>query len=84
MRGGETIKSDLDIWINKINTKKFHYDGCPHCKKSAESKANCPHCHKFVDKIIPHFILGIEISDFYGSIWTTAHDEFGVKIFEGE
>ena len=59
MNSGETIKSDLNIWINKMNNKRFYYDGCPHCKKTAESNNNCPNCNKFVDKAVSHFILGI-------------------------
>lgn len=54
--------------------KKWHYDGCPHCSKSAENLVNCTHCQKYVEKTVGHFILGVEVCDSTGSLWTTAYD----------
>jgi len=32
---GESLRSDLDIWVNRLMMKKWFYDGCPSCNKSA-------------------------------------------------
>jgi len=53
--------------------KKWFYEGCPHCNKSAEKGTSCQ-CGKYVDEIIPHFIMGVELSDAYGSLYSTAYD----------
>lgn len=82
MQDGDTIRSDLNVWLNKMVMKKWYYDGCPHCNKVTEENNTCPHCQKFVNKTVPHFIMRVEISDPYGSIWSTAYDEFAGKIFK--
>lgn len=32
---GETIKTDVNVWVNRIMTKKWFYEGCPACNKAA-------------------------------------------------
>jgi hypothetical protein len=71
---GETLRSDLDIWVNRITTNKWFYEGCPQCKKTSEKGTNCQ-CGKYVEETVPHFIMGVEISDPYGSLYSTAYDE---------
>lgn len=44
---GETLRSDLNIWVNRLLTKKWCYEGCPSCNKSSEKGTNC-HCGKYV------------------------------------
>ena len=77
----EWARSDLTIFVNRFSLKKWHYDGCPHCSKAAESLSNCQHCNKYIEKTIGHFITGVEICDFTGSMWTVAYDEWAKKIF---
>jgi hypothetical protein len=78
----EWARSDLDVYINRFNLKKWHYEGCPHCKKAAESLNNCNFCNKYVEQTKYHFIMGVEVSDSTGSLWTTAYDELAKKIFD--
>ncbi len=47
MSSGETLKSDLDVFINRLLMKKWYYEGCPGCNKSAEKGTSC-HCGKYV------------------------------------
>ncbi len=44
---GETLRSDLDVWVNRLTTKKWFYEGCPQCNKASEKGTNC-HCGKYV------------------------------------
>lgn len=32
---GETLKTDLDVHINRLLMKKWFYEGCPGCNKAA-------------------------------------------------
>jgi hypothetical protein len=48
MNDGETLRSDLNVLINRITTKKWYYEGCPGCNKSAEKGTSC-HCGKYVE-----------------------------------
>lgn len=32
---GETLRSDLNIWVNRLLVKKWFYEGCPSCNKSS-------------------------------------------------
>lgn len=33
---GETLRSDLNIWVNRLLVaKKWYYEGCPSCNKSS-------------------------------------------------
>lgn len=35
----------LNVWINRIALgKKWNYEACPKCKKSAEKYSKCAHC----------------------------------------
>jgi hypothetical protein len=47
LSSGESLKSDLDVFVTRILTKKWFYDGCPACNKSAEKGVTC-HCGKYV------------------------------------
>ena len=80
MGTGDSLKSDLNVWVNRFNTKKWFYEGCPQCNNSAEKGTSC-NCGKYVEEIVPHFIMSTELSDAYGSIWTTSYDEQSKKIF---
>lgn len=77
---GETLKTDLDVFVNRLLMKKWYYEGCPGCNKSAEKGMSCP-CGKYVEDTVPHFILSVELSDAFGSLYTTAYDEQAKKIF---
>ena len=78
---GESLKTDLDVFVNRLMMKKWYYEGCPSCNKAAEKGMSCTHCSKYVEKTIPHFILTVEFSDAFGSIYSTAYDEQAKKIF---
>lgn len=84
MRDGDTIKSLLYVWVNRFAfAKKWNYDACPKCRKAASkySKCNNPECGYAIEETTLNFSMGIEISDYYGSIWVTAYDELAKKIF---
>jgi hypothetical protein len=55
----EWARSELTVFINRFSLKKWHYDGCPHCNKIAESLGNCQHCNKYIEKTVGHFIMGV-------------------------
>ena len=79
MKGNDPIYSDLEVWLNMISFKgKWFYEACtnPKCKKSSEAFTKCIYCGHYNDQLTKKFILSIEISDFTGSLWTTAFDEF--------
>lgn len=83
----ETVYSNMEVWLTHISFKgKWYYDACGNmkCKKSAESFSNCVHCGHYNDKIAHRFILPIEISDYTGSVYVSAFEEFGQEIFRGE
>lgn len=83
MSMGDSLKSDLDVFVNRLFLKKWNYEGCPHCNKAAEKGTSC-HCGKYVEQTIPHFILSTEFSDAFGSFYTTSYDEQAKKIFWDE
>lgn len=78
---GETLKSDLDVFVNRILMKKWYYDGCPACNKAAEKGTSCHHCSKYVEEAVPHFIMPVELVDSCGSLYSTAYDEQAKRIF---
>jgi hypothetical protein len=55
---------------------KWAYEACnnPKCKKSAEAYTKCLNCGHYNDNTNRRFKLPIEITDFTGSLWTTAFD----------
>lgn len=74
-----TIWSDLRVYLNRIkdNREKRTYNGCPSCKKGVQpDDTSCSHCQKSFDKPRARYILPIELSDYSGSLWATAYDEF--------
>ena len=77
---GETLRTDLDIFVNRLMTRKWFYEGCPSCNKAAEKGMSC-HCGKYVEQTVPHFIMGVELSDAFGSVFSTAYDDQAKKIF---
>lgn len=77
---GETLKTDLNVLIGRFLMKKWFYEGCPACNKSAEKGTTC-HCGKYVEETVPHFILTVELADAFGSVWTTAYDDQSKRIF---
>lgn len=79
-----SIWSDLRVYLNRIKDKaKKTYDGCPFCKKTVQPDDNiCGNCSKNFPKAQTRYILTIELSDYSGSIWTTAHDDFAERIFK--
>lgn len=83
MDTGETLKSDLDVFVNRLSMKKWYYEGCPACNKSAEKGTSC-HCGKYVEQTVPHFIMPVELVDSSGSLYSTAYDEQAKKIFWDE
>lgn len=81
---GDSIKSMLNVWVNRMAVhRKWSYDACPKCKKAAENHSKCQNenCQYLIEQTNPSFMMGVEVSDPYGSIWVTAYDEFGKKIF---
>lgn len=64
---------------------KWSYEACNNlkCKKTTESHSKCLNCGHYNDATNRRFILPIEISDFTGSLWTTAFDELAQEIFKG-
>lgn len=83
MNDGESLKSDLNVFVNRILLKKWYYEGCPSCNKAAEKGTSC-HCGKYVEQIVPHFIMPVELSDHTGSLYTSAYDEQAKRIFWDE
>lgn len=79
-----SIWSDLRVYLNRIKDKaKKTYDGCPFCKKTVQPDDTiCGSCGKSFPKALTRYILTIELSDYTGSIWTTAHDDFAERIFK--
>lgn len=53
-----------------MGNRKWFYEACPDpkCKKSAEVGSTCGKCGVTVDYTTPHFIMGVELSDAFGSI----------------
>jgi hypothetical protein len=84
MAENDAVWSDLRVYLNRIKDKpKKIYDGCPNCKKGVQPEdTSCSGCNKNFDKPTSRYIVPIEISDYTGSIWTTAYDEFAVKMFK--
>lgn len=83
MNGDETIKSLLFVWIHRFAFgKKWNYEACPKCKKAAEKYSKCAHCGFAIEETDLKFTMGVEISDFCGSIWITAYDDLAKKIFQ--
>ena len=79
MGNHEAITSDLEFWITFINFKnKWFYGACnnPKCKKQADHHSKCINCGTYNEEILQKYILPIEITDFTGSLWTTAFDDF--------
>lgn len=82
MSDSETIVSMLNVWITRFAfARKWSYEACPKCKKAAEKYNKCANCDFAVEETDLKFVLGVEISDFSGSMWVTAYDEFAKKIF---
>lgn len=79
-----TIWSELRVFLNRVKDKaKKTYDGCPFCKKTVQPDDTvCGNCSKSFPKAQTRYILTIELSDYSGSIWTTAHDDFAERIFK--
>jgi hypothetical protein len=85
MSDNETIYSEVNVYLCHISLKgKWYYDSCPNlkCKKSADSYTFCLYCNTEIKEVQSRFILPIELSDYCGSVWTTAFDEFGQQIFK--
>jgi hypothetical protein len=78
------VWSDLRVYLNRIKDKpKRTYDGCTSCKKGVQPEdTTCSSCRVTFDKPASRYILPIEMSDYTGSMWTTAYDEFAVKMFK--
>ena len=83
MNYGESLRSDLDIFVIRLFMKKWYYDGWPSCNKSAEKGTSC-NCGKYVEETVPHFIMGVELADAFGSVYSNAYDEQSKKIFWDE
>lgn len=50
MGQGETIKSILNVWINRFAfLKKWNYEACPKCKKAAEKYSKCQNCEYAIE-----------------------------------
>ena len=77
----ESIRTDTKIYINRLLTKKWFYEGCPGCNKAAEKGLSCQHCNKYVEQTVPHFVMPVELSDAFGSVYSTAYDEQAKRIF---
>jgi hypothetical protein len=84
MGQGDIVKSILYVWINRFAfLKKWSYEACPNpkCKKAAEKYSKCQNCGYAIEETNLNFSMGIEVSDYCGSIWITAYDELAKKIF---
>ena len=64
---------------------KWFYSSCsnPRCKKNSEAQSTCRHCGVFNTEVALRYILPVEMSDFTGSLWTTAFDDFANDLFRG-
>ena len=86
MSASESLHSELEVWVTFLNVKgKWHYGACnnPKCKKSADSHSRCIYCGSYNQAISQKFILPVEISDWTGSLWVTAFDDFAGELFRG-
>ena len=62
---------------------KWLYGACnnPRCKKAAEQFSRCQHCGSYNEQLGKKYMVPVELSDYTGSIWTTAFDDFANDIF---
>ena len=82
MGDSDVIKSILYVWISRMAiNRKWCYDACPKCKKMAEKYNKCQNCGFVIEDTNLNFIMGVEMADSYGSLWITAYDDLGKKIF---
>jgi hypothetical protein len=66
--------------VGHINYKKWCYESCPNCRKTAEPNKRCNHCNKEIEETIPRFLLNVELSDFCGAISATFFEEAAIKL----
>ena len=59
------------LTLTLLSYKKWSYESCPYCRKSAEPMSKCNNCEKYIDDTIPRYKLNVELSDSCGSIWAT-------------
>lgn len=82
----DSVWADLRVFLNRVKDRaKRTYDSCPYCKKAVQpDDTTCSNgtCNKSFDRPKARYILNIELSDYSGSFWTTAYDEFAEKIFK--
>jgi hypothetical protein len=77
------VWSEVICYVNSIKAVgKNTYMSCPFCKKKVidEFSVNCLSCEKFYDIAKHRYILSVNLSDAYDSVWATAYDEVGEKI----
>ena len=80
----ETIRTDTNIYINGLLTKKWYYEGCTGCNRAVEKGTSCSGCGKYAEQTNPHFSMPVELSDAFGSLYTVAYNEHAKKIFWNE
>ena len=78
---GKEIKSTMTLMLTLISYKKWSYESCPHCRKSAEANQKCNNCEKYIEETVPRYKLNVELSDCCGSIWATGFEELGARLF---
>ena len=69
------------LTLTLLSYKKWYYESCPHCRKSAEPYNKCNSCENYIDQTIPRYKLNVQLSDSCGSIWATGFQELGAKLF---
>ena len=75
MGDNDVIKSLLYVYVTRMAlSRQWCYDACPKCKKVAEKYNKCQKCGFVIEETNLNFAMGIEISDYSGSIWITAYD----------
>lgn len=87
LKEGDKLWSTLRVYVSRIrDSGKKWYCGCPSpsCKKTLEETDTvCHHCSAKVAQPCFRYILGIHLSDVFGtgSLWASAYDDFATRIF---
>lgn len=63
---------------------RWCYGACnnPRCKRATDSFNKCIHCGSYNEQVVKKYSIPIELTDFTGSLWTTAFDDFATDIFK--
>ena len=62
MTEGDSIKSVLHVWLNRMAiNRRWYYDACPKCKKTAENHSKCQNenCRYVIEQTNPSLMMGV-------------------------